>query len=359
MLSSMSETPVVVPAEPVREEKRSVPLELPPSSLTLRPLEAWTDSPIGPAVIIAAAFSVATIFGRTVIGGQELGPVWFDILNGVIFAYIPAATVILRRGVARDLAEIRPLLRCSDVEFEGILKRATCIPAGRLATYLGISVPLFALMPFYDSGFFGSASHSLGDPLLQFFVLRQAILGWVAGYAVASALCATSAYRSLGQDCVKVDLLDTGSLHPLARQGMRSAFTWILLVSLVSLFWLGPGAGHTNGPIIIAVTLWVTASLFYSISGVHDSIRLEKSAQLGALRERIRSEYSAAIEEARSEPDAGSQLAGLIAYYDLIERAPEWPFDAPMVVRLALFATLGLGSWLGGAVVERLFESWF
>jgi len=140
---------------------------------------------------------------------------------------------------------------------------------------------------------------------------------------------------------------------------MRSAFTWILLVSLVSLFWLGPAAGQTNGPVIIIVILGGTAALFYSVSGVHDTIRREKSAQLGALRELIRSEYGAVIEEARGGSDGATQLAGLIAYHDLIERAREWPFDAPMIARLAFFATLGLGSWLGGAVVERLFDSWF
>jgi hypothetical protein len=222
-------------------------------------------------------------------------------------------------------------------------------------------------MPIYDSSFFGSARHTLGDPLLQFFMLRQTVLGWVIGHALASALGATGTYRLLGRNYLKVDLLDIQPLHLFARQGMRSAFTWILLVSLVSLFWLGPTAGQTNGPIIILVILGGTAALLYSVSGVHDSIRREKSAQLGALRERIRSEYDAVMEEARSESyaesdaesDGATQLAGLIAYHDLIERAPEWPFDIPMVARLALFATLGLGSWLGGAVVERLFESWF
>jgi hypothetical protein len=358
MLLSMSETPVTASVEPASEEERSARMKLPPGGLALYPLEAWTDSPIGPAVIIAAAFSVATLFGRTVVGGQELGHLWFDILNGVIFAYIPAATVILRRGVARDLFELRPILRGSDAEFENMLTSATRVPARRLAIYCAVSVPLFALMPIYDQGFFEGTRPSLGDPLLQFFMLRQAVLGWVAGYAVANTLGAAGAYVRLGRNYVKVDLLDTRSLHPIARQGMRSAFTWILLVSMISLFWLGPGAGQANGPIMIIVIFWVTASLLYSVSGVRDSIRREKSAQLHTLRQRIRSEY-AAIEEAGSESDGGLQLAGLIAYQDLIERAPEWPFDAPMVARLALYATLGLGSWLGGAVVERLVESWF
>ena len=58
MLPSMSETPVVVSAEPAREEERWAPVELPPSGLTLRLFEAWTDSPLGPAIIIAAVFSL-------------------------------------------------------------------------------------------------------------------------------------------------------------------------------------------------------------------------------------------------------------------------------------------------------------
>jgi hypothetical protein len=214
-------------------------------------------------------------------------------------------------------------------------------------------------MPIYDPGYFEAGRPPLGDPLLQLFMLRQGLLGWVVGYALASGRGATSTYRFLGRNYVNVDLLDTRSLHPLARQGMRSTFTWILLVSLVSLFWLGPGAAASNGVIMIAVILGTIASLVYSVSGVHRSIRREKSAELEALRERIRSEYGAVSGESRSEPDGGTQLAGLIAYHDLIEGAPEWPFDAPMVARLALFATLGLGSWLGGAVVERLLESWF
>ncbi len=333
-------------------------MELPLGGLTLRPFEAWTNSPVGPAVVIAAGYGLASFFGGILIGGQAVGSVWFDILYGVIFAYVPAAVAILRRGVARDLFELRPMLRCSDAEFRGILKSATCISARQLAIYCGISVPVLALMPLYDPGFFKAGRPPLGDPLLQFVVLRHALLGWVGGYALASVIGTARTYKLVGRTQVNVDLLDTGPLHLFARQGMRTALAWILLSSLISLFWLDH-AGQTNGVIIGLVILLVTASLVYGVSGVHDSIRREKSAQLATLRERIRTEHGVVIEEAGSRSSGGTQLAGLIAYHDLIERTPEWPFDASMVARLALFATLGLGSWLGGAVVERLLENWF
>jgi hypothetical protein len=44
----------------------------------------------------------------------------------------------------------------------------------------------------------------------------------------------------------------------------------------------------------------------------------------------------------------------LIAYRALIAAVHDWPFDAPALLRFALIAALGVFSWLGGAVVERL-----
>jgi hypothetical protein len=32
----------------------------------------------------------------------------------------------------------------------------------------------------------------------------------------------------------------------------------------------------------------------------------------------------------------------------------EWPFDAPTLTRFFLYVAIPLGSWVGGALVERL-----
>jgi hypothetical protein len=34
-----------------------------------------------------------------------------------------------------------------------------------------------------------------------------------------------------------------------------------------------------------------------------------------------------------------------------------WPLGGPTVVRFVLVALLGIGSWFGGALVERLLDS--
>lgn len=37
---------------------------------------------------------------------------------------------------------------------------------------------------------------------------------------------------------------------------------------------------------------------------------------------------------------------------------PAWPIDLPMLLRFGLLAALATGSWLGGAVVERILSVW-
>jgi len=32
----------------------------------------------------------------------------------------------------------------------------------------------------------------------------------------------------------------------------------------------------------------------------------------------------------------------------------EWPFDAPTLTRFFLYVAIPLGSWIGGALIERL-----
>jgi hypothetical protein len=49
-------------------------------------------------------------------------------------------------------------------------------------------------------------------------------------------------------------------------------------------------------------------------------------------------------------------LADLIEYRRLVEAVPEWPLDPSLRARFLLYLVLPLGSWLGGALVERLID---
>jgi hypothetical protein len=53
----------------------------------------------------------------------------------------------------------------------------------------------------------------------------------------------------------------------------------------------------------------------------------------------------------------GASLPGLLAWESRVERVPEWPIDAGALRRIALYLLIPLGSWMGGALVERLVDA--
>jgi len=53
---------------------------------------------------------------------------------------------------------------------------------------------------------------------------------------------------------------------------------------------------------------------------------------------------------------ASAELPGLLALETRIAAVREWPLDASTLLRVGLYVTLGIGSWLGAAAVERLLD---
>jgi len=64
----------------------------------------------------------------------------------------------------------------------------------------------------------------------------------------------------------------------------------------------------------------------------------------------------AALGACRDRPhvrEETSRLPALLAWETRVERMSAWPFDATSLFRFALLLLVPLGSWLGGALVER------
>ena len=62
------------------------------------------------------------------------------------------------------------------------------------------------------------------------------------------------------------------------------------------------------------------------------------------------------LPEQEEGPERQPPLPALLAWEARIESVREWPFDTPALVRFALFLLIPLGSWLGGAMVERVVD---
>lgn len=324
---------------------------------TLRPFSAARVSPFLVALAFALAFAALSQCVRIAIGESTRWPyLWLDLLNGVLFAYVPTALWLLRRARLRELRLLRPALR-EGVSFAGIADAVLCVPPRRLALSGLAGAVVFGALPTVDPAFWEGPAPALTHPFMLFFVARMAVTGWLGGRAVASELTAIAAFYRIGAERVRVDLQDLRPFEGFARGGLRSAFAWVLGSSLVSLFWLGPGAGSANAFIVATILTGVTAGLFASVYGPHRAIAGAKRETLAALEARI-ARAGAALGAGREPADAGVRLADLVAWHAVLERVREWPIGAPALARGALIAALAIGSWLGGALVERLVARW-
>ncbi len=112
-----------------------------------------------------------------------------------------------------------------------------------------------------------------------------------------------------------------------------------------------------QGILAITVVLMATMAFGLPLIALHRNILVVKHAELDRLRQQIRDQRAAAIAMGPSAEIDSPRLANAIGYYQLIDSAREWPVDAANLLKFAGYLMLGLGSWLGGAVVERLLDS--
>ncbi len=310
-------------------------------------------------LLFAGFMAVTVLFKMTFLdfGAIFDGPIiWIDAVNAALFAYIPAASRLLRQGRLRDLRDLRCLLACDAAEFALLQEQTVSVAPRRLAAGGIIGAIVRGAAPILDPAWFGQPLSLVPPGVIIFFVLRNAALGWLLGHTVLSELAATRAFFSIGREHARVDLFDVTPLAPFARAGARSAVTWMLTSWLVSLFWLGPAGAETgNGPIVAVILVTVLMEFFFSVAGLRQSIRRAKRDALDALVAQIR--QTGTLLATGQPAGDGPVLADLVSLQTLIEHVPEWPMGGPTVLRGILVAALAAGSWLGGALVERLLEA--
>ncbi|MDO8290595.1 MAG: hypothetical protein Q7T44_15380 [Parvibaculum sp.] len=109
-----------------------------------------------------------------------------------------------------------------------------------------------------------------------------------------------------------------------------SGFFWILIFALMAF-----------ATFVFAAPMW----------RVHVLIDNAKNLELKRLRGEIATKRLAFIKN--EDTDVAAHLTALLALEEHLERVREWPLDIGTIVRFCLYLALPLGSWLGGALVER------
>jgi pimeloyl-ACP methyl ester carboxylesterase len=101
------------------------------------------------------------------------------------------------------------------------------------------------------------------------------------------------------------------------------------------------------------LALGPTASVLTPMRGIHRRIVAARNDELERIRARIRKEREGLM---AGDPEAGDRMEGLLAYEGRIEAVSTWPFDVPSLLRFGTLASLAVGSWVGGALIERALE---
>lgn len=269
-------------------------------------------------------------------------------------AYLPAISTYLARSALRTAAELMPGLEStgSMVSLETVADH----DPSRLRAAGAVGVCLqFVTMALVELDFSDLAVVQQLSPEAYFHRLMQVWIGWFAGRVFYTTWIESRRFSKIGRERIKIDLLDLAAVAPLSQFGLRQALAMIGLLSIIAPMFYDSEAAPNLFWILVAFALLTlslaVASLLIPVHGVQIAISDEKARELARINEQIR----LALAPSGSPSQLG--LADWIAYRGLVESAREWPVDAPILARFALYLAIPLGSGFGGALAERMVDT--
>ncbi len=276
-----------------------------------------------------------------------------DLVIICLIAFMLVTRRFESRRAREDLPRLRLLTRCSEAELAGIVAPSTAGHARRrIVEAVGALVGV-AIIPASSQDPAFIFRKEVWDAGLVWSVLANAFLFALIARAVYGTFASRGVAERITREIVEIDLLDRSVLAPFARQGLRRAFFWAGGSSIASLLALDLERLWALFAILALTLLMATLALLEPVRAIHARLAEAKRAELARVRAEIQRVKEAALEPHRAGTGADA-LPGLLAYESRIEAVSEWPFDMPTRLGFGALVILAAGSWLGGAIVERL-----
>jgi hypothetical protein len=279
------------------------------------------------------------------------------VVVAVLLGYVVAAFRHTLVAVVRDVESYGledPAADLLSRELRVLRFEVELLHASRYAGAVGvlIGVGVLGVLDWLVSGSNSAAAWGSGVLLPLMALLLFWVLGRVAYFTVVGA----SQAAGVTPEEVAIDLLNLRALELFGRIGLRLSLAWIIGISIFTLLllFLFPNPRLAAVPIVpvMAFTLVIaTVALVIPVRGVRRGIRNAKRAALADLAVELRRTRDAAL---AGDKEIQGHLADLLSYRAFVEALREWPFDTSTLVRFGLYLLIPLGSWLGGAFVERL-----
>jgi hypothetical protein len=316
-----------------------------------------------PAVLYPAYLALEVLFGRGLAAATDFAgdletwipPSWIGGLG-----YFSMMSTYVARGTFRDLEALRPVLRAGEATFEELRQQLTQFDRHRLWIGAFFGFALFTLSAELAVGRWTSLLAGEWS-LRATWIVVTGFAAWMVFWRVVVYLIDSSRlYSRIGERHLEVDLLNLAPLSPLTRHGLRC----VLFIAISGVCWViatvaAPAStrGSVTGVLFIVLFLFTAVAILafvFPVRGLRRHIQVRKAEELARVRDDIHHNRELAAKPGPEASQAGGQLPGLLAFEKRIESVREWPFDAPTLTRFFLYVAIPLGSWLGGALVERL-----
>jgi hypothetical protein len=320
-------------------------------------------SPLVPGLLVALCYVSAWLAaGAFLHPGAREGlagrPLWGEdswseaVLRGLMLGYLPVLVVWSRSAALRALDGLAPTLQGG--EASRVALASTLAPSRGALRAAGVVGAL--VLPAFGAVFFPAGGEGCVRAARTIWnTLHFMLAGWLTVRAVVHDIHVAQVFSRIGAGAVALDLLDLAPLRPITRWALRAVLLWVIYFTLVSLFVVGPGpANPANLTGIVPLLVVAFAALLLPVRGLQERIRAGKRSELAWLDAEIRRERDALLRGAGAAESP--RLANLSAYRSLVADVRELPYDATSLLRFALYLAVGLGSWLGGALVERILD---
>ncbi|MDJ0750694.1 MAG: hypothetical protein QNJ11_14500 [Woeseiaceae bacterium] len=320
---------------------------------TLKVYDALRGNPFWIGAVFASAMLIAFFAGRAVFGNDgssALDELRVAVTQILITAYCATAYAYLlmsARKTTRALAQAIPNLpdRSNVVDRAG-KHLPWVLPMIGVASYLIIGIGVTNATtpepdnPWYWQGWSYDVVWHRATTVLFVY--------WIGCFSYAIVVESARLSRmSIGIETM--DLLDMRPYTPLIRQGLTNALLVIGMVSVLSL--LGVESRYWPALIGFWITFTVLAwtGLMLPLRGIRRKFKAAKRRELEWCGTRL----SACRDALKSDSSDRLSIADTLAYKTMIEGLRTWPFDNSTLIRFSLYLLIPLGSWLGGALVER------
>lgn len=191
---------------------------------------------------------------------------------------------------------------------------------------------------------------------LLWALMSNVFLFAILGRRVVETVETNTIFAQLEGALRHVDLLHPEELVRCGRRGLRAAFLWIGGSSIASIIFVDQQFSWLIGLVLAATVSVGTGAFLLPLRGLHRRIRDEKDAELERVRDAIHRNRETLLGTDSEAAAAAMRMPGLLAYEHRIASVNEWPIHTHEIVRFGLLMLLGLGSWLGGALVGHVVD---